>query len=103
MTTARTHSLRCYVPVQDGIIGWFLGKNDDCQFLTFQTRMVMEDNTTYADAAASLTNYRPLGPAFIIIGGTEPTEGAVIAKAFNATAEEHGPSACAARLCVCNN
>jgi len=28
--------------------------------------------------------------AYIIVGGTKPAEGAVIAKEFNATAEEHG-------------
>ena len=74
----------------DGLIGWFLGHNDDCQFLTFQTRLVMEANSTYADAVDSLLNYKPLGPAYIIIGGVKPGEGAVIAKEFNATAEEHG-------------
>ena len=77
----------------DGLIGWFLGFNDDCQFLTFQTRMAIEDNTTFADALTSLVSYKPLGPAYIIIGGTKPAEGAVIAKEFNATAEEHGVDA----------
>mmetsp|Transcript_23133 Transcript_23133/g.33798 ORF Transcript_23133/g.33798 Transcript_23133/m.33798 type:complete len:330 (+) Transcript_23133:1-990(+) len=73
-----------------GIIGWFLGKNDDCQFLTFQTRLTMEGNSTFDDALTSLVDYKPLGPAYIIVGGTKPAEGAVIAKEFNATAEEHG-------------
>jgi len=73
-----------------GIIGWFLGKNNDCQFLTFQTRMVMELNTTYTDALSSLVYYKPLGPAYIIIGGIKADEGAVIAKEFNSSAEIHG-------------
>ena len=89
--------------------------NDDCQFLTFQTRMAMEDNETYSDALTSLVDYKPLGPvcshwyfcrlqpmhrltwmppnsqkAYIIIGGLKPNEGAVIAKAFNSTDEIHG-------------
>lgn len=73
----------------EGLIGWFLGKNNDCQFLTFETRMAIEDNATYADALDTLVQYKPLGPAYIIIGGIKPDEGAVIAKHFNVSAEEH--------------
>ena len=39
-----------------------------------------------------LRDYNPLGPAYIIIAGAQSGEGAVIAKAFNATAEKaHEP------------
>ena len=34
-----------------------------------------------------MRDYRPLGPAYIIIAGAQRGEGAVISKAFNATAE----------------
>jgi len=86
----------------------------------------MEGNSTFDDALTSLVDYKPLGPvcfgpacrllcaidlysiiitrttmllqAYIIVGGTKPAEGAVIAKEFNATAEEHGvlfsPASC---------
>lgn len=73
-----------------GLIGFLLGKHDDCHFLTFQTRAVMEANATYAQALASLTAYKPLGPAYIIAAGAAAGEGAVITKQFNASAERNG-------------
>lgn len=78
--------------VDAGVLGWLLGKHDDCQFVAFQTRMVLQSNATYAAALASLTQYKPLGPAYIILGGVDggSDEGAVISKTFNVSAERHG-------------
>jgi acid ceramidase len=74
-----------------GIIGWLLGKHDDCYFLCFTTRMVLEQNETYAEAYHTLTTYHPLGPAYLIIAGTKSGEGAVISKEFNPQEERsHG-------------
>jgi len=75
-----------------GIIGWLLGKNNGGQFLCFQTRMILEANISYTEAFQSLTTYKPLGPAYIILGGTQPGEGAVVAKTFNSSAEKAGVS-----------
>ena len=85
--------------LDEGVIGWLLGKNDDCQFLTFETRLAIEADhdaskytTPYVQAFSMLRDYNPLGPAYIIIAGAQSGEGAVIAKAFNATAEKaHEP------------
>ena len=38
---------------------------------------------TYAEALTQLTTYKPLGPAYIILGGVAAGEGAVIAKTYN--------------------
>eukprot|EP01065_Artemidia_motanka_P026095 TRINITY_DN30_c0_g2_i1.p1 TRINITY_DN30_c0_g2~~TRINITY_DN30_c0_g2_i1.p1 ORF type:complete len:578 (+),score=220.66 TRINITY_DN30_c0_g2_i1:74-1735(+) len=65
-----------------GLIGWLLGKNNDCQFLTFETRLAMEGKATYTDALAALTSYKPMGPGYIIIGGAAPGEGAVVTVGF---------------------
>ena len=43
-----------------------------CQFLTFETRHVIEGNATYDEALQSITTYKPLGPAYIIIAGRTP-------------------------------
>ena len=51
---------------------------------------IREANATYAQALASLTAYKPLGPAYIIAAGAAAGEGAVITKQFNASAERNG-------------
>jgi len=78
--------------LDEGILGWIAGKNSDCQFLTFETRHVIEGNSTYDEALQSITTYKPLGPAYIIIAGTEKAQGAVVALDFNGTAEKRGES-----------
>ena len=47
-----------------GLLGWLLGHHDDCQFITFQTRLVLEANTTYGQALESLSQYKPMGPGY---------------------------------------
>ena len=76
--------------VDAGLIGWLRGKHNDCHFLTFETRAVMEANATYAQALHTLTTYKPLGPAYIIVAGVQPGEGAVVTKQFNESAESAG-------------
>jgi len=61
-----------------GLIEWMLGKNNDCQFLTFQTRIAIEADLDYASALKRLTNYKPMGPGYIIISGAKAEEGAII-------------------------
>ena len=56
-----------------GVIGWLLGKNDECKFLTFETRAVMEAVADYPSALHALVTYKPLGPAYIIIAGVRAT------------------------------
>ena len=56
--------------LDEGVIGWLLGKNDDCQFLTFETRLAIEADhdaskytTPYSvQAFTMLRDYNPLGP-----------------------------------------
>jgi len=68
--------------VDKGLLEWMLGKNDDCQFLTFQTRIAMEGDADYASAFKRLTNYKPMGPGYIIISGSKAGEGAIITVAY---------------------
>eukprot|EP00756_Hemistasia_phaeocysticola_P015239 Hpha_TRINITY_DN15393_c2_g2::TRINITY_DN15393_c2_g2_i1::g.87360::m.87360/K12348/ASAH1; acid ceramidase len=68
--------------IDKGLIEWLLGGNDDCQFLTFATRMAIEGDADYASALKRLTNYKPMGPGYIILGGSKPAEGAVITLAY---------------------
>eukprot|EP00946_MAST-07B_sp_MAST-7B-sp1_P003038 g3038.t1 len=65
-----------------GIIGWLFGKYNDHQFLTFETRNMMEQAPDYDSALNGLLTYKSLGPAYIIIAGTKSGEGAIIAKQF---------------------
>jgi len=59
------------------LVLWLLGKYDG-DFLSMKTREVMETVSSYDLALESLTHYKSLGPAYIIIGGAEAGEGAVI-------------------------
>ena len=46
----------------------------------------METVTGYPSALHALATYKPLGPAYIIIAGSQPGQGAVVAKAFEPVA-----------------
>jgi acid ceramidase len=59
------------------LLMWLLGKYDG-QFLSWKTRAVMENFGTYADALNALSNYKPMGPGYIILGGARAKEGAVL-------------------------
>merc|ERR1712032_1348510 len=60
------------------LVMWLLGKYDG-NFLSFKTRLVMESNETYNAALQALTHYKAMGPAYVILGGAQAGEGAVIA------------------------
>jgi acid ceramidase len=60
------------------LILWLLGKYDG-SFLSWKMRDVMENVVSYSDALHDLTNYKPMGPGYIILGGAKAAEGAVIA------------------------
>merc|ERR1712225_62564 len=60
------------------LVLWLLGKYDG-EFLSFKTREVMETETNYAAALQALTHYKPVGPCYIILGGAQSGEGAIIA------------------------
>lgn len=59
------------------LVLWLLGKYDG-EFLSFKTRQVMETEANYTAALHALTHYRPMGPCYIIIGGAQSGEGAVL-------------------------
>jgi len=48
------------------------------QWLSLTTRLAMEDNATYADAIDFVKTTSFIGPCYIIIGGVEKNEGAVL-------------------------
>jgi acid ceramidase len=59
------------------LVLWLLGKYDG-EFLSFKTREIMETEENYTAALQALTHYKPLGPCYIIIGGAQSGEGAVV-------------------------
>merc|ERR1712129_409361 len=48
------------------------------QWLSLTTLLAMEDNATYADAIDFVKDTSFIGPCYIIIGGVEKNEGAVL-------------------------
>ena len=69
--------------VDAGLIEFLLGKSGGREFIAFATRRALETNATYAAALDALTMYRPMGPGYIILGGANSGEGAVITKQFS--------------------
>lgn len=65
--------------IDSGLISWLKG-NHSGHFLSFTTRNVMENNFTFADALETLNNTKMIGPSYIILGGINPGEGAVITR-----------------------
>lgn len=59
------------------LVLWLTGRFKG-DFLTWKTRQVMESAGDYEAAVQQLSNYSPLGPAYIIVGGAKQNEGAVI-------------------------
>lgn len=62
-----------------GLLHWFEG-NHNATFLTMATRDALENNKTYAEALDFLTNVELVGPAYMIIGGPDPENGAVVTR-----------------------
>jgi acid ceramidase len=59
------------------LLAWLRGKYEG-EFLSFKTRTVMESYSTYTDALDSLTHWRPIGPCYVIVGGSKANQGAVL-------------------------
>uniref|UniRef100_A0A4W3J6G5 Acid ceramidase n=1 Tax=Callorhinchus milii TaxID=7868 RepID=A0A4W3J6G5_CALMI len=66
-----------------GIIEWILGKRDGF-WMSFLTRSVLENATSYAQAKDQLTNTKMLAPAYFILGGNRSGEGCVITRSRKA-------------------
>ena len=64
-----------------GLIKWILGDKSKAE-LTFTVRSVLEDPamTSYSKAYSYLKNVTMIGPSYIIIGGMDKGEGAIISK-----------------------
>lgn len=59
------------------LLAWILGKYDG-EFLSWKTRTVMESFDTYPNALQALTNWKPMGPCYVIVSGAKAKEGAVL-------------------------
>lgn len=55
------------------------------QWLSLTTRMAMEDYAHYDDAVEYITNSSFIGPCYVIIGGAQKDEGAVLTVGPNST------------------
>lgn len=62
-----------------GLLAWLDG-NYTAQFLSFTTRTVMMTAASYGEALLALNNTLMVGPSYIILGGVNPGEGAVITR-----------------------
>uniref|UniRef100_UPI00398ED09C acid ceramidase isoform X2 n=1 Tax=Pristiophorus japonicus TaxID=55135 RepID=UPI00398ED09C len=62
-----------------GIIEWILGKRDGI-WMSFLTRSVLENATSYAQAKDQLANTEMLAPAYFILGGNQSSEGCIITR-----------------------
>jgi len=60
------------------LLDWFLNPADTSQFLTFTTRNAMETYNNYNDAVNYFAKVSFIGPSYIIIGGSQINQGAVI-------------------------
>jgi acid ceramidase len=67
------------------LILWILGDYTEGHYLTFTLRTVMEQEATYAAALQRITRTKFIGPSYIIIGGTQSGEGAIISNSPNTT------------------
>ncbi|XP_078253837.1 acid ceramidase [Rhinoraja longicauda] len=67
-----------------GIIEWILGKRDE-MWMSFLTRSVLENATSYAQAKDQLANTEILAPAYFILGGNQTGEGCVITRTRTAS------------------
>lgn len=62
-----------------GIIEWILGRRDEI-WMSFLTRSVLENATSYTQAKDQLANTEMLAPAYFILGGNQTGEGCVITR-----------------------
>ncbi|XP_061536358.1 acid ceramidase [Phycodurus eques] len=62
-----------------GILEWILGKRDGI-WMSFLTRSVLENATSYEDAKFRLAQTKLLAPAYFILGGNRTGEGCIITR-----------------------
>ncbi|MFT7807719.1 acid ceramidase [Arapaima gigas] len=62
-----------------GIIEWILGKRDG-MWMSFLTRSVLENSTSYEEAKQQLSQTKLLAPAYFILGGNQSGQGCVITR-----------------------
>uniref|UniRef100_A0A667WJA7 Acid ceramidase n=1 Tax=Myripristis murdjan TaxID=586833 RepID=A0A667WJA7_9TELE len=62
-----------------GILEWILGKRDG-MWMSFLTRSVLENATSYEDAKNRLAQTKLLAPAYFILGGNQTGQGCVITR-----------------------
>ncbi|XP_072108730.1 acid ceramidase [Mobula birostris] len=67
-----------------GIIEWILGKRSG-MWMSFLTRSVLENATSYTQAKNRLANTEMLAPAYFILGGNQSGEGCVITRSRTAS------------------
>ncbi|KAJ8383476.1 hypothetical protein AAFF_G00220720 [Aldrovandia affinis] len=62
-----------------GIVEWILGKRDG-MWMSFLTRSVLENATSYEEAKNRLAQTKLLAPAYFILGGNQTGQGCVITR-----------------------
>ncbi|KAH0616157.1 hypothetical protein JD844_027075 [Phrynosoma platyrhinos] len=66
-----------------GLFEWIIGQRDGW-WMSFLTRSVLENGTSYEDAKDKLSNAKLLAPAYFILGGNKSGEGCVITRTRSA-------------------
>merc|ERR1712096_571623 len=64
------------------------GKDRSGHLLSLALREVMMQNSTYEDALKAVETTKLLGPAYVIIGGTTPGQGAIVARTATTVAQQ---------------
>ncbi|XP_077158246.1 acid ceramidase [Paroedura picta] len=67
-----------------GVFEWIFGKRDGW-WMSFLTRSVLENSTSYEEAKDRLTNTRLLAPAYFILAGNQSGQGSVITRSRTAS------------------
>uniref|UniRef100_A0ABM5GIF5 Acid ceramidase n=1 Tax=Pogona vitticeps TaxID=103695 RepID=A0ABM5GIF5_9SAUR len=62
-----------------GLFEWILGQRDGW-WMSFLTRNLLENSTSYEDAKEKLTNTKLLAPAYFILAGNKSGEGCIITR-----------------------
>ncbi|RXM37100.1 Acid ceramidase [Acipenser ruthenus] len=81
-TTGTVHSYDERFSLDGGYIGlleWILGRRDG-MWMSFLTRSVLENATSYDDAKNQLSKTKMLAPAYFILGGNKSGQGCVITR-----------------------
>jgi len=71
------------------LLDWYTHPDSTLQFLTFTTRNAIENLDNFNDAVNFIMDTPLMCPAFVIIGGPNPTQGAVLTMGPNRTLEDY--------------